>query len=540
MANKDIVWDNIYKFVVDDSVARKVAFLALIAVLLVAAVAGIGFIRTIAGETLSNGQLISLQFLSTLASVLFFAAIYALFDSTSAKQQFEECIQEIRRHETEQTRFGVAKITRGDKFFKIISSMDIEDGDYIDIMWSFLQHEEVTDNFFKFAERQNLRVRILIFLPFGYAIRQRAKDVRRSYLDESFSAVAAKSLSNLDFLKRYAHKLHDETKQEIWDDNESATKPIDAFSKTRWPLNDVTNLWPAHTVGNGSPFVDLPPEQTVSSVRLQVGAFLAALKKREAEAKSRRLGAVHRGESSDPRTPPLEISAGRYLNAFLADVESEEERLRAARAQVEAAGEEDRGPAANAERLSSPSTAFLEGWKARETTLAEHDDRTAPDQTKKGSVALRFTDRYTARPMVIVRRRLKESIARLQSLSSDQMDDDATAEALYVAMGMFLNNESSKYPFIIYRRPTDDTLGGQSAVDICDDAAKHFLDRWKNAQFWSSVERFSTEVELRFEEFVSDLKNASLAPRPAQVQGKSGFFRWIGATWTYFGLGRGR
>jgi len=444
--------DGLYKFIVTPSLARKVIFVSAMSLAFLVVIMGIKTLPTDTGPLIT----VALQFLAALASVLFFAGFFLLLDTSSAKNQFEACVDEIQAIAQKQGQFGISNIFRGDKFFRIVTRLDIEPGDQIDILWSFLQHEDVTDQFFEYVERKNVSVNILLFLPFGYAMRQRMQDVRRDYTEESFSAVTAKSLANMDFLRRYAEHAR-KSDSKVWlaygedpDASEQvsplAKAPIDIESKNNWPLRETSDLWrrsdPEQEGDASHPIAplrsDLPARAVVDRVRAQIEDFMAELKALEP-------GAVTAMQVARP--------------------------------------DDRRGDAAGG-------------------------------RPTKPRVVLRYTDLYTARPMIIVRR--KDNQPRL------------------VAMGMFLNNESSKYPFVVYRRPIDDNPGegglGREVVNICDDAGDHFERRFRQARHWMQLAKvFEPTVKQRFQEFVDDLEEASSgggaadgeAPVPAEPSARS-------------------
>ena len=137
-----------------------------------------------------------------------FFCLYMTLKTESPRHQYEKCLSQTRGDIDNQEKFQIQRIFEGGKFFSIIEKLDLHEGDEINIMWSFLQHEEVTDLFFSDIVDRRLKVKILLVAPFGEGMRQRIQDIAQRYIVDSrvLSNLKAKSLANLEFLRRYIER----------------------------------------------------------------------------------------------------------------------------------------------------------------------------------------------------------------------------------------------------------------------------------------------------------------------------------------------
>lgn len=189
--------------------------------------------------------------------------------------------------------------------------------------------------------------------------------------------------------------------------------------------------------------------------------------------------------------------------------------------------------------LSGAATSNLKAKSLANIDFRNHflsfvtDRSEAPSQTNEAAGAvvnarLGFTDAYFARPMIVVCKRKKESEPALAGTSANEKDAAQAADAqadmraaneqaagrqpdvkapapavvktqyemgwradsasmyedIQVAMGYFLTNESSKYPFVVFRRinprGSESEIARQSE-NICQDAIEFFNLRFEKA-----------------------------------------------------------
>jgi len=130
------------------------------------------------------------------------AILFSVIDPRDLKQQFDGCLRDLREVVRQQAGFGIVNIVEGGKFYDIISQMNVEHGDTILIHWSFLQHEQASEDFAERALRERLDVALLLMGPFSVALRRRTQDLAGVHDGAADGMLSAKSLGNLDFVRR--------------------------------------------------------------------------------------------------------------------------------------------------------------------------------------------------------------------------------------------------------------------------------------------------------------------------------------------------
>jgi hypothetical protein len=144
----------------------------------------------------------------------------------------------------------------------------------------------------------------------------------------------------------------------------------------------------------------------------------------------------------------------------------------------------------------------------RNASEEEKSPETKPPEEGKAPVIafLRFTDAYFARPMIVVcKGRNAEAEAKSRAAPSAwQIDQADEYNDIQVAMGYFLTNESSKYPFVVFRRTKtkerESEIARQSK-NICEDAIEFF-----NLRFDKEADATSPEFLTRLEKSVKDFE----------------------------------
>ena len=130
------------------------------------------------------------------------AILFSVIEPRSLEEQFEGCRTDLAKFIADQSDFGIVNIVEGGKFYDIISHMEVGHGDFIFIHWSYLQHEQASEDFGRRIVEDNLFVRMMLMEPFSIGLARRMQDLNGNYNSLPASMWASKSCGNLDFIRR--------------------------------------------------------------------------------------------------------------------------------------------------------------------------------------------------------------------------------------------------------------------------------------------------------------------------------------------------
>jgi hypothetical protein len=202
-----------------------------------------------------------------------------------------------------------------------------------------------------------------------------------------------------------------------------------------------------------------------------------------------------------------------FRNHFIAFKGNPPEDGKAADEAKAAAQQDVMPPQAGAAEGIAPEAKVMasEPVTAPAAKVPEHEKASEAKVPEKGPVAfLRFTDAYFARPMIVVCKENKEDKAAAKSRvapSKWEMDQAGKYEDIQVAMGYFLTNESSKYPFVVFRRvkmkERESEIARQSK-NICEDAIEFFNLRFDKEKVDATSPEFLKRLEKKVQEFEAE------------------------------------
>ena len=280
-----------------------------------------------------------------------FALIVGVIAGADEERLFRKCLEAFEDRVRHQREKGIYGIRPGGKLYDFLKAVEYEEGDRIDVLWSYLQHEEVTERIFEEVKGKRLSVRFLLMMPFSEGLELRVRDLARDYSGDLFEYLHEKSLGNVQFLRRYLQYV----KQMIAPSSSGASSS--AFlsrtfryvdSKLQAHLDDIRDL--EKEIGKIENEIR-SDTQAIDDIRNQI----------EVLGNDKKEGA---GEDISSR--------GEQLDAYRRKVSERQIKVESRQTQIEAAQ-------SNVRALSGQAQ----------------------------SMELRYTEQYFARPMVICQRRNK-------------------------------------------------------------------------------------------------------------------------------------
>ncbi len=141
-----------------------------------------------------------------------FALIVGVIAGADEERLFRKCLEAFEDRVRHQREKGIYGIRPGGKLYDFLRAVEYEEGDQIDVLWSYLQHEEVTERIFEEVRSRRLSVRFLLLMPFSEGLELRVRDLARDYSGDLFEYLHEKSLGNVQFLRRYLQSLKERMK----------------------------------------------------------------------------------------------------------------------------------------------------------------------------------------------------------------------------------------------------------------------------------------------------------------------------------------